>query len=219
MATATIWRLLVLSIICLFCTQLQKTNAAFDKLRKRSVTFLASNQQQRLAAPDPWQFAKDSAIVYTWINGSDPLVAQRVLAAGGDPVAGSSRIRDSQELRFSLRSVEQHMPWHTGPVYLVSWPGHIPDWLDTSNSRLKWIDLDSLVPPEDSPTFNSNVIEAYLHLIPGLSALFAFLRESRADLSVQPTAISTLTTTSLFCSQHSLPPSLQLTAASKSITN
>jgi hypothetical protein len=38
--------------------------------------------------------------------------------------------------------------------------------------RFKHIDQNSLVPVEDQPTFNSNVVEAFLFRIPGLSSRF-----------------------------------------------
>lgn len=38
--------------------------------------------------------------------------------------------------------------------------------------RVKWIDQNDIVPLADQPTFNSNAIEQYLHLIPGLTERF-----------------------------------------------
>jgi len=38
--------------------------------------------------------------------------------------------------------------------------------------RIKLINQDTLMPPEDVPSFNSNAIEQYLYLIPGLTEQF-----------------------------------------------
>jgi hypothetical protein len=42
----------------------------------------------------------------------------------------------------------------------------------TCLSRFKHIDQNSLIPLEDQPTFNSNVVEAWLFRIPGLTSQF-----------------------------------------------
>ena len=41
----------------------------------------------------------------------------------------------------------------------------------------QYIDQDTLLPPEDVPTFNSNLIEAYFHLIPNLTERFIVLND------------------------------------------
>lgn len=102
-----------------------------------------------------WSWARDIDFVYTvslpctilgvtqtvlrersdpqWVNGSEPEHAALRVKHGGK--LGTERDRDNDELRYSLRSLEQFLPWHTGKIYLVSPAGHIPTWLDTSNPR------------------------------------------------------------------------------------
>ena len=45
------------------------------------------------------------------------------------------------------------------------------------SDSFQYIDQDTLLPPEDVPTFNSNLIEAYFHLIPNLTERFIVLND------------------------------------------
>ncbi|KAE8232413.1 hypothetical protein CF326_g2556 [Tilletia indica] len=117
-----------------------------------------------------WDFARDSSIVYTWVNGSD--VEQQALRVkyGSEKQVGGARDRDNDDLRFSMRSVAAHLPWHRGAVYIVS--PTLPTWLNTSHPRIQWIDQNSIVPSKYLPVFSSNAIEPFLHLIPGVTDRF-----------------------------------------------
>jgi len=117
-----------------------------------------------------WEWARETSIVYTWVNGSEAgyrAVRQRW---GGPNAVGGGRDRDNDDLKFSLRTLTKFMPWHNGTIYLVS-PSP-PSWADLSNPRFRWVNQDELIPKEDQPTFNSNAVEQYLHLLPGLTDRF-----------------------------------------------
>jgi hypothetical protein len=118
-----------------------------------------------------------SAIVYTWVNGSENCYNKRRQKAGLSP-GGSSRDKEMGELKYSIRSLIKFAPWLEGPIYIVT-PGQIPDWLDTSNSRIKVIDQDDLLPKDQCkfPNFNTNVIEQYLYKIPGLTDIFIHMND------------------------------------------
>ncbi|CAI5733087.1 unnamed protein product [Hyaloperonospora brassicae] len=114
------------------------------------------------------------SIVYTWVNGSQPCYRALREKIGGKRAVGGSRDREIGELKYSLRSFEKHVTWHVGQIYIVT-PGHIPEWLDLNNPRVKVIDQDELFPEyakQFMPTFNSHVIEQFLYLIPGLSDIY-----------------------------------------------
>ncbi|KAE8262074.1 hypothetical protein A4X03_0g2739 [Tilletia caries] len=117
-----------------------------------------------------WEFARDSSIVFTWVNGSD--VEQQALRAqyGSEKQVGGARDRDNDDLRYSMRSVAAHLPWHRGTVFIVS--PTLPTWLNVSHPRIRWIDQNSIVPKEYLPVFSSNAIEPFLHLIPGVTERF-----------------------------------------------
>jgi hypothetical protein len=131
------------------------------------------------AADDPaWAWARDIWLVYTWVNGSDPAYRVARAAHGGAEAIGTSRDRDSGELRYALRSMTRHLPWARGPVVLVTPGGQAPAWLNLSHPRVRVVPQESLFPDAtDLPTFNTNAIEQHLWRLPGVSPLFVHLND------------------------------------------
>jgi hypothetical protein len=120
--------------------------------------------------------------VYTWVDGADPMHRKQLedwrRKSPGVPrdSTGPQRFRSRDELRYSLRSLEQHAPW-IRTVYLVT-NGQVPAWLDRSNDRLKLVSHAELFGNKaDLPTFNSLAIEANLHRIPGLSENYLYFND------------------------------------------
>lgn len=119
-------------------------------------------------------------LVYLWVDGNDPLWLKRRNefdnAASKD--SGSdckARFIDNLELKYSLRSVERYAPWINN-IFIVT-DRQIPEWLDTSNPKIKIIDHTEILPQEVLPTFNSCVIEHALFKIPGLSEYFIYAND------------------------------------------
>ncbi|XP_043232763.1 N-acetylglucosamine-1-phosphotransferase subunits alpha/beta-like [Amphibalanus amphitrite] len=121
--------------------------------------------------------------VYTWVNGSDPEFRRQLsetLVHLGHPPANESvndsRFADNEELRYSLRSLEQHAPW-VRRVYLVT-NGQVPAWLDLDNPRITVVTHEEIFPNKSHlPTFSSSAIESHLHRIKGLSEHFLFFND------------------------------------------
>ncbi len=127
---------------------------------------------------DPTQEPIDA--VYTWVNGDDPEVRAALESRRQGPVdvhsSGVRRFRDNGELRYSLRSLEQHAPWVRNVVIVHS--GAPPAWLDTTRPGLRTVRHEEIFPDHAAlPTFNSWAIELTLHLIPGLSRRFLYLND------------------------------------------
>jgi hypothetical protein len=124
-------------------------------------------------------------VVYLWVDGNDPQwrsrrhlarqqltpVDQKQLAAYSD-VEG--RFRDNDELRCSLRALEQFFPDH-GHVYLVT-DRQTPHWL-RSHPRLTVVDHRDLIPRGSLPTFDSGHIESYIHRIANLSERYIYFND------------------------------------------
>jgi len=125
-----------------------------------------------------WEWAADISIVYTWINGSEPLHLQQKALYNGGNAKPDSRDRCVDELRYSIRSLIKNLVWHRGTIYIVSPPNHVPEWLDPEFDRIKIIDQSTLLPEKNikgenvNPTFNSFAIEWYLDKIEGISEQF-----------------------------------------------
>ncbi|MDE7269040.1 MAG: Stealth CR1 domain-containing protein [Acetatifactor sp.] len=115
--------------------------------------------------------------VVTWVDGADEAWRQEKAkysqAAGDDD--RRERYRDWELLRYWFRGVEQYAPW-VRKIYFVTW-GHLPKWLDTQNPRLEIVRHEDYIPEEYLPTFNSNVLEIYLHKIKGLSEHFVYFND------------------------------------------
>ncbi|MBR6364411.1 MAG: Stealth CR1 domain-containing protein [Alphaproteobacteria bacterium] len=115
-------------------------------------------------------------LVYLWIDGSSPefrnTKAKYLRAAGKDTnkyvdATKDQIFCDNDELKYSLRSVEQNAPW-VNHIYIVTGFGQVPNWLNTDNPRVTIIPQESILPQGASPIFNSCAIEACLANIPGL---------------------------------------------------
>ncbi len=120
-------------------------------------------------------------VVYTWVDFHDPEWRHSFDTASrpGDLVRASttdSRFDHLDELRYSLRSVAEFMPW-VNHIWLVT-AGHVPAWLDADHPDITVISHDELWQGEPGlPTFNSQAIEATLHRIPGLSEHFLYVND------------------------------------------
>src|SRR5690606_1164687 len=79
----------------------------------------------------------------------------------------AGRYANNDELRYSLRSAEKHVPW-IRRIFIVT-DNQTPEWLNTDHPKIKVVDHRDIMPPEILPTFNSSVIEYFLHRIPDLS--------------------------------------------------
>ena len=122
----------------------------------------------------------DKAIdfVVLWVDGADPAwQAQRAQYCPdtGDNGNDPNRYRDWDLMRYWFRGVEAFAPW-VNRVFFVTC-GQAPDWLDTTNPKLRLVHHRDYIPAEFLPTFNSNVIELWLHNIPDLSEHFVLFND------------------------------------------
>lgn len=120
-------------------------------------------------------------LVYTWVDGADPALAERrnaYLPSGlRDQSADLSvaRHRDNDELRYSLRSVARYASFFRR-IFIVT-DRQVPSWLKPDPERVRIIDHSEIIPEAFLPTFSSRVIEAYLHRIPGLAEHYVYCND------------------------------------------
>lgn len=131
-------------------------------------------------------------VVYTWVNHADPdwaaMYARFKAQAAGEEVGGEgapapksadatalSRFHSNDELRYSLRSVAQNLPW-VRQIYVFTNCAP-PDWLRTSHPGVRWVRHEDVIPSDYLPTFSSHVIESFLHRIPGISDQFIYIND------------------------------------------
>ena len=117
--------------------------------------------------------------VVTWVDGSDAAWREEKARYSGTGVVDDreERYRDWGLFRYWFRGVEKFAPW-VRKVHLVTW-GHLPSWLDTKHPKLQVVRHEDYIPKQFLPVFNSNVLELYLHKIPGLSEQFVYFNDDQ----------------------------------------
>lgn len=118
-------------------------------------------------------------MVYLWCDGNEKAFRERRTAFlkkeyqdFDEEANGDKRFFDNEELRYSLRSLEQYAPW-INHVYIVT-DRQIPKWLNLNYGKVSIVDHSEILPANIIPCFNSSVIEYFLAFIPGLSEKFLY---------------------------------------------
>jgi hypothetical protein len=122
----------------------------------------------------------DIDFVITWVDMTDPKWQAEFNKYSNNPQNTSNgvskaRFRDNGFLRYWFRGVEKFAPWVRKIHFVTS--GQIPNWLDISNSKINIIDHKDFIPAQYLPTYNSVVIERYIHKIPGLAEHFVYFND------------------------------------------
>jgi hypothetical protein len=81
-------------------------------------------------------------------------------------------VRETGELLYALRAIEQNMPWFKGMIYLVVSGNNFPIYLKQTHPRLVVVPQSTIVPVKYQPTFNSETVKSFLHKIPNLPEMF-----------------------------------------------
>lgn len=152
--------------------------ARSDHLSAKRIALDALGSGQDVIAPDhaPDSRAPEGPIdaIYTWVNAADPNWQELLRNFCGDRQVDWDRFVQTDELRYSLRSLFMHAPW-IGNVYVLS-NCRPPDWF-SPHPRVHWIAHEEVIPSEYLPLFNSNAIESFLWHIDGLAEQFIYLND------------------------------------------
>ena len=124
--------------------------------------------------------AQDIDIVVTWVDMNDPQWQEEFNKYSANPIIESNgitdaRFRDYGFLKYWFRGVEKFAPWVRKIHFVTS--GQKPEWLDENHPRLNLVNHRDFIPQEFLPTYNSVVIERYMHKIPGLSDRFVYFND------------------------------------------
>ena len=120
-------------------------------------------------------------LVYTWVDGGDEKWQQkwqywrRQLHPQDEYSVSPARWRDRGELKHSLRSVAEFMPW-VRKIFIVT-DGQVPDWLNTDHPKIQIVDHKEIFPPDALPVFNSMAIESRIPYIRGLAEHFIYAND------------------------------------------
>lgn len=124
--------------------------------------------------------ANEIDIVVTWVDMEDPEWKREFAKYSGKGDIESNgvtdaRFRDPGFLKYWFRGVEKFAPW-VRKIHFVTC-GQKPVWLDASHPKLHLVDHKDIIPSEYLPTYNSVVIERYMHRIEGLSERFVYFND------------------------------------------
>lgn len=119
-------------------------------------------------------------VVLTWVNGKDPAWLSKKQKyqqshQGNTEDDSSSRYDQIDEIKYCLRSIEKNLKF-IRHIFLVT-DHQFPWWLDIETDKITVIPHTEIIDQAYLPTFNSHVIESYLHQIPDLSEHFLYLND------------------------------------------
>ena len=121
----------------------------------------------------------DVDMVFTYVNGNDPnyIKNKNLYVKNNSSIKKYNpeiRYVNINEIKYSVRSVLKFIPW-IRKIFIVT-DKQIPpiDKLLIITQKVIIIDHKQIIDNQYLPTFNSNVIESYLHNIPGLSEIFLY---------------------------------------------
>lgn len=120
-------------------------------------------------------------VVYTWVDANDSAWLQKKkLHSNADiPYAlyatEESRFSNHNELYYSLLSIEKNISW-VNKIFIVT-DNQTPLIPESLKDRVVLVDHSEIIPQQYLPTFNSHVIEAYLHKIKELSEYFIYFND------------------------------------------
>jgi len=99
-----------------------------------------------------------------------------------DTDAGIIRYRDTNTLKYVLRSIEMYCPWYN-KIHLIT-EGHNPKWLNAEHPKINLITHEELYfDKEQLPTFSSPSIEMNLANLKGVSENFVYLNDDTIILN------------------------------------
>jgi len=122
-------------------------------------------------------------LVYLWVDGNDPAWLKKRQPYLKKEINTTGRYQDNQELKYSLRSIDKHLPW-IRKIFIVT-DNQIPPFLDVNHPKIEIVDHSTLLPKSILPTFNSSVLDYFIYKIPDLSEHFLYANDDmfvNADL-------------------------------------
>ena len=122
------------------------------------ITWVDGNDEKWIKEKEKWSLNKktDDSTFSNWTNNI-------------------TRFRDWGLLKYWFRGVEEFAPW-VNNVFFITY-GHVPEWLNTENKKIRIVKHSEYMPAESLPTFNSNAIELNMHRIQGLSDKFVYFND------------------------------------------
>ena len=128
----------------------------------------------------------DVDIVFTYVNGYDPefiKLKNSYINEKNKIYNPDIRIKGIDEIIYSVNTVIKFIPW-IRKIFIVT-NNQIPpiDKKLIESGKVIIVDHNIIIEQKYLPTFNSDVIESYLHNIPGLSEIFLYNNDDMMHLN------------------------------------
>jgi hypothetical protein len=128
----------------------------------------------------------DIDMVFTYADGNDPefiKIKNNYLNIENKKYNPDIRIQSINEIIYSVNSVIKFIPW-IRKIFIVT-NNQVPpiDKQLITSGKVIIIDQNTIVESKYLPTFNSDVIESYLHNIPDLSEIFLYNNDDMMHLN------------------------------------
>jgi len=121
-----------------------------------------------------YNFVEPIDIVFTWVNSQDEEWKKLFSQFKNLEEIDLDRFVNIDELKYSLRSIEQYASW-VNKIYILTNCSK-PDWL-AEHPLIEWVDHKDVFKEEELPTFNSHSLGLSLVNIPNLSEHFIYLND------------------------------------------
>lgn len=112
--------------------------------------------------------------IVTYVDGQDPLWQQDYERTVGKKIL-DKRFRDWGTLKYHFRGLEKFMPFIDRIHLVVARDSQVPDWVNRETVNV--VLHEEIMPKDHLPTFNSSMIEMFLHRIPGLTERFLYFND------------------------------------------
>ena len=112
--------------------------------------------------------------IVTYVDGLDPLWQQDYERTVGKQIL-DKRFRDWGTLKYHFRGLEKFMPFIDRIHLVVARESQVPAWVNRETVNV--VLHKDIMPAESLPTFNSSMIEMFLHRIPGLTERFLYFND------------------------------------------
>lgn len=118
--------------------------------------------------------------IVTWVDMDDPQWKEEFAKYSGKKGnekngVSDARFRDYGFLKYWFRGIERFAPWVRKIHFVTS--GQKPEWLDGNHPKVNLVSHKEFIPRQFLPTYNSVVIERYMHRIPGLADHFVYFND------------------------------------------
>lgn len=129
------------------------------------------------------KFAPRMDVVITYVDGNDPLWKEDYAKVVGG-VALSKRFRDWGTLRYLLRGIGKFIPYVRKVHLVVARDSQVPSWVNREAVHV--VLHKDIIPEAYLPTFNSSMIEMFLHRIEGLDEQFLYFNDDMFPMRPLP---------------------------------